>query len=78
MSHHLLPSVGVPDGGPGALHHFLGIIVERRPQGMFPHQRQYTVDLLERTSMAECKPCTTPVDTQGKVSVGDLFSNTMN
>jgi hypothetical protein len=46
----------------GALHHFLGITIERRPQGMFLHQRQYTVDLLERTGMAECKPCTTPVD----------------
>jgi hypothetical protein len=36
---------------------------------MFLHQRQYTVDLLERAGMAECKPCATPVDTQGKVSV---------
>jgi hypothetical protein len=34
---------------------------------MFLHQRQYTVDLLERAGMAECKPCATPVDTQGKV-----------
>jgi hypothetical protein len=51
----------------GALHHFLGITVERRPQGMFLHQRQYTVDFLECAGMAECKPCTTPVDTQGKV-----------
>jgi hypothetical protein len=40
-----------------ALHHFLGVTVERRPQGMFLHQRQYTVDLLERAGMAECKPC---------------------
>jgi hypothetical protein len=52
----------------GALHHFLGVTVERRPQGMFLHQRQYTVDLLERAGMAECKPCVTLVDTQGKVS----------
>ena len=51
----------------GALHHFLGVTVERRPQSMFLHQRQYTVDL-ERAGMAECKPCVTPVDTQGKVS----------
>eukprot|EP00267_Zea_mays_P045233 XP_020397501.1 uncharacterized protein LOC109941329 [Zea mays] len=36
---------------------------------MFLHQRQYTVDVLERAAMAECKPCTTPVDTQGKVFV---------
>jgi hypothetical protein len=53
----------------GALHHFLGVTVERRPQGLFLHQRQYTVNLLERAGMAECKPCATPVDTQGKVSV---------
>jgi hypothetical protein len=52
----------------GALHHFLGVTVERRPQGMFLHQRQYTVDLLGRVGMAECKPYVTPVDTQGKVS----------
>jgi hypothetical protein len=52
----------------GALHHFLGVTVERRPQGMFLHQRQYTVDLLKRAGMVECKPCVTPVDTQGKVS----------
>ena len=52
----------------GALHHFLGVTVERRPQGMFLHQRQHTVDILERASMAKCKPCATPVDTQGKLS----------
>jgi hypothetical protein len=52
----------------GALHHFLGVTVERRPQGLFLHQRQYPVDLLERAGMAECKPCATRLDTQGKVS----------
>jgi hypothetical protein len=53
----------------GALHHFLGVTVERRPVGLFLHQRQYTVDILERAGMAECKTCATPVDTQGKLSV---------
>jgi hypothetical protein len=52
----------------GALHHFLGITVERRPQGLFLHQRQYTVDILERAGMADCKPCATPMYTQGKLS----------
>jgi hypothetical protein len=51
----------------GALHHFLGVTVERRPQGLFLHQRQYTVDILERAGMAECRPCATPVNTQGKL-----------
>jgi hypothetical protein len=52
----------------GALHHFLGVTIERRPMGLFLHQWQYTVDILERAGMAECKPCATPVDTQSKLS----------
>jgi hypothetical protein len=44
------------------LHHFLGITVERRPDGLFLHQRTYTLDILKRTVIADCKPCTTPVD----------------
>jgi hypothetical protein len=51
----------------GVLHHFLGgVTVERRPQGMFLHQRRYTVDLLERAGMAKYKLCATQVDTQGR------------
>jgi len=26
-------------------------------------QRQYTMDILERANMTQCKPCSTPVDT---------------
>jgi hypothetical protein len=44
------------------LHHFLGITVERRPDGLFLHQRTYTLDVLKRAVMVDCKPCTTPVD----------------
>jgi len=29
---------------------------------------QYTLDILERAGMTDCKPCSTPVDTQGKLS----------
>jgi hypothetical protein len=54
----------------GPLHHFLGITVERRPAGLFLHQRTYTLDILKRAIMADCKPCTTPVDLQAKL-VGD-------
>jgi hypothetical protein len=53
------------------LHHFLGITMESRSQGLFLHQHQYIVDILDRASMADCKPCTTPVDTQGKASSND-------
>jgi hypothetical protein len=50
------------------LHHFLGITVERRPDGLFLHQRTYTLDILKRAVMADCKPCTTPVDLQVKLA----------
>jgi hypothetical protein len=46
----------------GPLHHFLGITVEHRPDGLFLHQRTYTLDILKRAIMADCKPYTTPID----------------
>jgi hypothetical protein len=55
----------------GPLHYFLGITAERRSQGLFLHQRQYAIDILERAGMSDCKPCSTPVDTQAKLSEDD-------
>jgi hypothetical protein len=55
----------------GPLHHFLGITAERGSQGLFLHQRQYAIDILERAGMSDCKPCSTPVDTQAKLSKDD-------
>jgi hypothetical protein len=52
----------------GPLHHFLGITVERRPGGLFLHQCTYTLDILKRAVMADCKPCTTPVNLQVKLA----------
>jgi hypothetical protein len=52
----------------GVLHHFLGVTAEPRPSGLLLHQRQYTLDILERAQMSDCKPCSTPVDTQAKLS----------
>jgi hypothetical protein len=52
----------------GPLHHFLGITVERRPDGMFLHQRTYTLDIIKRATMANCKPCTPPIDLQAKLA----------
>jgi hypothetical protein len=51
----------------GPLHHFLSITAERRPQGLFLHQRQYAIDILERADMYDCKLCSTPVDIQAKL-----------
>jgi hypothetical protein len=47
--------------GLGPLHHFLGITVERRPDGLLLHQRTYTLDVLKRAVMTDCKPCSTLV-----------------
>ncbi|WVZ85083.1 LOW QUALITY PROTEIN: hypothetical protein U9M48_032040 [Paspalum notatum var. saurae] len=52
----------------GVLHYFLSVTVEPRPSGLFLHQRQYALDVLERAGMTNCKPCATPVDTEGKQS----------
>nr|CAB3499537.1 unnamed protein product [Digitaria exilis] len=52
----------------GTLHHFLGVTVEPHSSGLFLHQRQYALDILERAEMTNCKPCSTPVDTQAKLS----------
>jgi hypothetical protein len=52
----------------GLLHHFLDITVERRPNGMFLQQRTYTLDIIKRAAMADCKPCTTLVDLQTKIT----------
>ena len=34
-------------------------------------QRQYMLDILDRAGMADCKPCSTPVDTNPKVAAAD-------
>ena len=60
----------------GQLHHFLGVTVEPHPSGLLLHQRQYALDILERAGMTDCKLCSTPVDTQAKLSadLGDPVS----
>jgi hypothetical protein len=35
----------------GVLHHFLGVTIEPHPAGLHLHQRQYTLDILERAGM---------------------------
>jgi hypothetical protein len=52
----------------GPLQHFLGITVERRPDGLFLHQRTYMLDILKRAVMVNCKPCTTPVNLHSKLA----------
>jgi hypothetical protein len=35
---------------------------------LFLHQRTYTLDVIKRAAMADCKSCTTPVDLQTKLA----------
>jgi len=55
----------------GELHHFLGMHVQRCGDGLLLSQRQYMLDILDRAGMADCKPCSTPVDTNPKVAAAD-------
>jgi hypothetical protein len=52
----------------GALHHFLGVSVERRADELFLSQKQYMLDIVDRSGMRDCKPCSTSVDTHAKLS----------
>ena len=52
----------------GPLHHFLGLSVDRRVDGLFLSQRPYMLDILDHAGMRDCKPCSTPVDTHAKMS----------
>jgi hypothetical protein len=52
----------------GELHHFLGMHVQNSSGGLLLSQRQYILGILDRVGMAECKPCSTPADTNPKVS----------
>jgi hypothetical protein len=51
----------------GPLHHFLGVAVQRHRDTLFLSQRQYTLDILARHGMSDCKQCSTSVDTCAKV-----------
>ena len=52
----------------GKLHHFLGMQVQHRDGCLLLSQQQYMMEILDRAGMNECKPCSTPVDTNPKLS----------
>jgi len=57
----------------GTLHHFLGMRVQPSGDGLLLDQHQFMLEILDRAGMADCKPCSTPVDTNPKLpsSEGD-------
>ena len=54
----------------GELHHILGMHVQRYGDGLLS-QKQYMLEILDRAGMTECRPCSTPVDTNPKVAAAD-------
>ncbi|KAL7607916.1 hypothetical protein Lser_V15G11989 [Lactuca serriola] len=53
----------------GPLSYFLGIAVMRTKNTMFLSQRKYVKEILKRANMETCKPVTTPVDANSKLSL---------
>lgn len=49
------------------LHYFLGIEVIHNKDGLFLTQSRYALDVLERTSMKDCKPMSTPLSTSYRI-----------
>ncbi|XP_072149133.1 retrovirus-related Pol polyprotein from transposon RE2 isoform X2 [Setaria viridis] len=52
----------------GELHYFLGIEVSKINNGILLSQSKYSNDILKRTSMVNCKPCSTPIFITEKLS----------
>jgi histone deacetylase 1/2 len=55
----------------GDLHYFLGIEVQRSPEGLLLSQERYATEVLQRVGMADCKPISSPMATSEKISLAD-------
>jgi hypothetical protein len=49
----------------------LDIEVQKTDQGLYLSQKKYTIDLLERAGMIQCKPVSTPLSSSSKLSAID-------
>lgn len=60
----------------GHLHYFLGIEVVSVPQGLMLSQAKYTLDLLKKGGMTDCRPCASPSSLKPSLNLPDVpFSN---
>jgi histone deacetylase 1/2 len=61
----------------GKLHYFLGLEVTHCDAGLTLTQQKYSMDLLRRSGMLQCKASTTPMSATDKLSAldGDLLSS---
>lgn len=55
----------------GVLHYFLGLEVKQTTDGIFISQEKYTLDLLQRFGMADCKHVDTPMNAFEKLTLED-------
>jgi hypothetical protein len=53
----------------GLMHYFLGLEVWLSPERIFLNQGKYTVEILKRFDMLECKPVNTPMEVKLKLLV---------
>jgi hypothetical protein len=64
----------------GLMHYFLGLEVWQSPERIFLNQGKYTVEVLKRFNMLECKSMNTPMETKLKLLVdtsSDLIDATL-
>jgi histone deacetylase 1/2 len=61
----------------GTLHYFLGLEVSRSSAGLSLTQHKYSLDLLRRAGMLECKHASTPMSATDRLSAfdGDLLAS---
>ena len=59
----------------GALSYYLGIEVRQGKEALTLGQSAYVSKLLERSGMAECKPCVTPMEERLKLTKASTAAN---
>ncbi|XP_022891683.1 uncharacterized protein LOC111406502 [Olea europaea var. sylvestris] len=57
----------------GPIHHFLGMEITTTNRGLHLSQSHYTLTILERSSMVDCKPMSPPLKAKTKTSSNEIL-----